>query len=62
MNPSSSIPLGVLGRCYRNAILMKFQKRYLLMLSHIRDFSKEASNDTDKNDGHESMRNLDLLV
>ena len=61
-NPSSNIPLRVPGRCYQNAILMKFQKHALLILSHVRDFSKEASNNTDENHAHESMRDLDLLV
>lgn len=39
--------------------LMKFQKHSLLILSHTGDFSREASNDTDKIYVHESMRNLD---
>lgn len=41
---------------------VKFQKHALLILSHIRDFSKEASDNTDENHTHESVRDLDLLV
>lgn len=41
---------------------VKSQKQALLILSHIRDFSKEASNNTDENHARESVRDLDLFL